>query len=115
MANRYAYDNVNAEELAEDRRYALEMGWSPEYEVFVVSFPDAPVVLAHGATREEAAAMGDDAIITWLTGMHDAGLPLPPSAITARGANATPPDNFTADRIREIHHRLDVLQRVFLT
>ena len=113
MANRYAYDNVSAEELAEARRYAAEMEWSPEDEVFVVSFPDAPGVMTHGATRAEAAAMGDDAIITWLTGIHDAGLPLPPPAITARGANATPPDHFRADRIRELRCRLDVSQRVF--
>lgn len=67
MENRHTYDNVSAEELAEARHYSMEIKWSPEDEVFVVSFPDAPGVMTHGATREEAAAMGEDAIITWLT------------------------------------------------
>lgn len=113
MENRHTYDNVSAEELAEARRYAIEIEWSPEDEVFVVSVPDAPGVMTHGATREEAAAMGDDAIITWLTALHDADLPVPPPTITARQARATPPDRFQADRIRAIRRRLDVSQRVF--
>ena len=113
MENRHAYDNVSAEELAEARRYAIEIEWSPEDEVFVVSVPDAPGVMTHGATREEAATMGDDAIITWLTALHDADLPVPPPTITARQASATPPDRFRADRIRDIRRGLDVSQRVF--
>jgi putative transcriptional regulator len=113
MANRHTYADVSAEELAEARRYAMEIEWSSEDEVFVVSVPDAPGVMTHGATREEAAAMGDDAIITWLTALHDAGLPVPPPAITARHASATPPNRFQADRIRAIRRRLDVSQRVF--
>jgi putative transcriptional regulator len=113
MENRHAYDNVSVDELAEARRYTMEIEWSPEDEVFVVSFPDAPGVMTHGATREEAAAMGEDAIITWLTALHDADLPVPPPTITARQASATPPDRLQADRIRAIRRRFGVSQRVF--
>ena len=113
MENRHTYDNVSAEELAEARRYAMDIEWSPEDEVFVVSFPDAPGVMTHGTTREEAAAMGEDAIITWLTALHDAKLPVPPPTITARQATITPPERLQADRIRAIRRQLDVSQRVF--
>jgi len=71
------YPNVTPEEFAEARRYVMEIAWSPEDEVFVVSFPDAPGVLTHGRTRAEAATQGEDAIITWLTALRDAGRPVP--------------------------------------
>lgn len=113
MENRHTYDNVSAEEIAEARRYAMAIEWSPEDEVFVVSFPDAPGVMTHGVTRDEAAAMGEDAIITWLTALHDANIPVPPPTITARQVSAIPPKRIPADRIREIRRGLDMSQRVF--
>jgi DNA-binding transcriptional regulator YiaG len=113
MENQHTYDNVSAEELAEARRYAMEIEWSPEDEVFVVSFPDAPGVMTHGATRKEAAAMGEDAIITWLTALHDANIPVPRPTITARQLSTTPPKRISADKIREIRRGLDMSQRVF--
>ena len=113
MENRRTYDNVSAEELTEARCYAMEIEWSPDDEVFVVSFPDAPGVMTHGATREEAAAMGEDAIITWLTALHDANIPVPRPTITARQVSTTLPMRIPADRIREIRRSLDMSQRVF--
>jgi putative transcriptional regulator len=113
MGHQHDDDNVSAEELAESRRYCMEIEWSPDDDIFVVSFPDAPGVMTHRATREEAAAMGEDAIITWLTALHDAALSVPPPTITARRAGATPPDCLQADRIRAIRRQLDVSQRVF--
>jgi putative transcriptional regulator len=113
MENRHSYDNVSAEELAEARRYVMEIEWSPDDEVFVVSFPGAPGVMTHGATREEAAAMGEDAIITWLTAHHDANIPVPPPTITARRVTTAPPKRIPAERIREIRRGLDMSQRVF--
>jgi DNA-binding transcriptional regulator YiaG len=108
-----AYENVTAEELAEARRYAMEIVWSDEDDAFVVSFPDAPGVMTHGATREKAAAMGEDAIITWYTALKDAGLSIPRPTLTAREANVSASDHYDAHRIREIRLRLDVSQRVF--
>lgn len=109
-----AYDNVLADELDEARRYRMEIEWSPEDEVFVVSFPDAPGVMTNGTTFEDAAAQGKDAIITWLTAHRDAGLPVPPPAITARNA-PTPPTipQYRPEQIREIRRELDVSQSVF--
>ena len=113
MENRHTYDKVSADELAEARRYAMEIEWSPEDEVFVVSFPDAPGVMTHGATREEAAAMGEDAIITWLTALRDANIPVPRPTMTARQVRTAPPKRIPADKIREIRRSLDMSQRVF--
>jgi putative transcriptional regulator len=109
-----AYDTVRPEELEEARRYGMEIAWSPEDEVFVVSFPDAPGVMTHGATREEAAAQGEDAIISWLTAHHDAGLPVTPPTVTARNTPAPPAvPRYGAEEIRRIRRKLDVSQQVF--
>src|SRR5215217_3688110 len=113
MENRHGYDNVSGEELAEARHYTMEIEWSPEDEVFVVRFPDVPGVMTHGATREEAAAMGEDAIITWLTALHDANIPVPPPTKTARQVSTAPPKRIPAERIRQIRRSLDMSQRVF--
>jgi DNA-binding transcriptional regulator YiaG len=92
----------------------MEIAWSPEDQVFVVRFPDAPGVMTHGATREEAAAHGEDAIISWLTAHHDAGLPVPPPAVTARNSPAPPVvPRYGPAEIRRIRRKLDVSQQVF--
>src|SRR5690242_14087227 len=72
---------LTLEELAAGRRYGMSIDWSPEDEVFLASFPDVPGVVTHGATREEAAAMGDEVIAVWLTAMHDLGQPVPPPTL----------------------------------
>jgi predicted RNase H-like HicB family nuclease len=72
---------VTPEELAEARRYPMTIEWSPEADLFLVRFPDAPGVHTHGATRAEAAERGEEAIVTWLTALRDAGHPLPPSPV----------------------------------
>jgi DNA-binding transcriptional regulator YiaG len=104
--------DVTAAERAEARRYNMVISWSDEDEVFIVRFPDAPGVVTHGATPEEAAEQGEDALITWLTGLHDAGLPVPPP-LTARTAVVAAAPQFDAAHIQQLRHRLNVSQRVF--
>jgi putative transcriptional regulator len=103
---------VTAAERAEARRYSMTISWSDEDEAFIVRFPDAPGVVTHGITLEEAAEQGEDAIITWLTGLHDAGLPVPPP-LTARTAVVAAAPRFDAAHIQQLRHRLNVSQRVF--
>lgn len=107
------YVSVTDEELAEARRYSMTIEWSDDDGAFVVSFPDAPGVMTHGATREEAATMGDDAIVTWYTALKDAGRPIPPPTLTAREAEVALPDLAEAGEIRRIRAELNVSQRVF--
>lgn len=70
--------SITPEERAVARRYRMEIAWSDLDEVFVVRFPEAPGVTTHGSTLIEAAEQAEDAIITWLTALRDAGLPVPP-------------------------------------
>jgi DNA-binding transcriptional regulator YiaG len=113
MATHHTYENVTSEELDLAQRYALEMEWSPEDDAFIVNFPDAPGVMTHGVTRVEAAEMAEDAIITWLTAMIDAGRPVPPPSPYSGSVTVESPPAFTADRIREIRRSLGVSQREF--
>jgi predicted RNase H-like HicB family nuclease len=69
--------DVTPEELAEARRYLMQILWSDEDDAYIVRFPDAPGVVTHGVTIAEAALQGEDAIIGWLTALRDAGLPVP--------------------------------------
>ncbi len=103
---------VTAAERAEARRYSMVISWSDDDDVFIVRFPDAPGVVTHGATLEEAAGQGEDAIITWLTGLHDAGLPVP-SPLTAQTTVVTAAPEFDAAHIQQLRRRLNVTQRVF--
>lgn len=113
MATHHTYDKVTAEELDQAQRYAMEMEWSPEDNTYIVSFPDAPGVMTHGATRVEAAEMGEDAIISWLTAMIDAGRPVPPPSPYSGSVTIEAPPLFNADRVQDIRHRFNVSQRVF--
>ncbi|MFT4036966.1 MAG: type II toxin-antitoxin system HicB family antitoxin [Thermomicrobiales bacterium] len=56
----------------------MEIAWSDIDEVFVMRFLEVPGVATHGSTLAEAAEQAEDAIITWLTALIDAGLPVPP-------------------------------------
>lgn len=103
---------VTAAERAEARRYTMMIDWSDEDDAFLVSFPDAPGVVTHGSTPEEAAERGEEAIIAFLTAMHDAGYSVPPP-ITARAVVVAAAPQFDAAHIQRLRHRLNVSQRVF--
>ncbi len=105
-------DGATDEERAEARHYSMAIDWSDEDQVFIASFPGIPFARTHGATREEAAAMGDDLIITWLTAYHDSGREAPPP-LTIRTAIVEEPPAYDAERIRQVRQRLNVSQHVF--
>lgn len=100
-------------EIAAARRFRMEIEWSDEDNRFLVRFPDAPGVVTHGATREEAAAMGDDAIVSWYTALKDAGRENPHPVFCSGDLEVAIPDSIDCDEIRAIRMRLDVSQRVF--
>ena len=68
---------------AEARRYALVIEWSDEDQVYIVSAPDLPGLRTHGATREEAVAMGEEAVVLWLGANQRMSRPTPPARFTA--------------------------------
>lgn len=104
---------ATADEIAAARRYRMEINWSDEDDKFLVQFPEVPGVVTHGATREEAAAMGDDAIISWYTALKDAGREIPQPVFCSGDLEIAVPDGIDCDEIRAIRLRLDVSQRVF--
>lgn len=104
---------VTAEELAAARPYPLLIEWSPEDEAFIVSVPDIPGVRTHGATREEAAEMGDEVVAIILSYLQDAGRPIPPPSPYSGSETEEQPPAFNADRIREIRRSFDISQEAF--
>lgn len=53
------------------------IAWSPEDGIYIVSVPELPGLHTHGRTHEQAVAMGEDAIATWLARLRWMGFPLP--------------------------------------
>jgi predicted RNase H-like HicB family nuclease len=82
MSNKTEWIDVTEADTATALRYALVIEWSAEDDAFVVSVPDIPRLHIHGATREEAAAMGIEAIALWLAGARATGIRIPPPTIT---------------------------------
>jgi DNA-binding transcriptional regulator YiaG len=113
MSDDLSERELTAEELAEARRYALVVEWSPEDDAFVVSVPDIPGIHTHGATREEAAATGDQVLALWLSARRRSGHSIPDPRFNARYATSALPLPVDAERIRQIRQRLGVSQRDF--
>jgi predicted RNase H-like HicB family nuclease len=51
--------------------------WSDENDAFLVTVPDLPGLVTDGATRAEAAEMGEDAIGCVISAMRNTGQPGP--------------------------------------
>lgn len=110
MANQPEWIDVTEADEAAALRYALVIEWSAEDEAFVVSVPDIPRLHTHGSTREEAAAMGNEAVALWLAGARETGVRIPPPSFSALRNRPAAPD---AARIRQIRQRLDLSQQAF--
>jgi predicted RNase H-like HicB family nuclease/DNA-binding XRE family transcriptional regulator len=113
MNDRVDRSDLTAEELAEARRYSISIEWSAEDDAFIVSVPDLPGVHTHGATREEAAAMGDEVIAVSLTAMRRRGRPIPPPSPYSGSEMDDQPPAFTAKRIGQIRLNLNASQEEF--
>ena len=109
-------DTINDELTAEEhdivRHYGMAIDWSDEDQIFIASFPGIPFVRTHGATREEAAAMGDEVIELWWSGFRDSGREAPPP-LNARSAIVEEPPAYDGDRVRQVRRQLNVSQQVF--
>jgi predicted RNase H-like HicB family nuclease len=75
------------DETSAASHYALLIEWSAEDDAFVVSVPDIPGLHTHGATREEAASMGDEAVALWLACARGNGVSAPRPAFSALPAS----------------------------
>lgn len=57
--------------------YSMNIQWSEEDGVYIVTVPELPGCMTHGKTYEEAVRQGQDAIATWIDGSRALGLPIP--------------------------------------
>ena len=78
-----------ADDLVEDRHYSMLIEWSDEDKAYIVTVPELPGCMTHGATYAEAVRQGEDAIETWLDTTRAWGDPIPaPRVFTGRSARA---------------------------
>lgn len=58
-------------------RYSMVIQWSDEDEAYIVTVPELPGCITHGATYEEAVKQGLDAIESWIDANRAWGRPIP--------------------------------------
>ena len=78
MSTTESTSEATRDELAEASRYSPLVRWSDEDAAYVVTVPELPGCITHGATQAEAIRQAQDAIATWLEGARTAGDPVPP-------------------------------------
>ena len=72
--------------LEEVQRYSMVIEWSDEDGAFIVTVPELPGCMTHGASHAEAAQQGEDAIATWLATARAYGDPIPAPRVFAASA-----------------------------
>jgi predicted RNase H-like HicB family nuclease len=65
---------INTEEY---EHYSVIMEWDPVDRIYVVTVPELPGCMTHGATLEEAARQARDAIESWIDVAREDNIPLP--------------------------------------
>lgn len=75
--------SLTAQEYAAAKPYAIVVEWSDDDQVYIATAPDIRGCRTHGATREEAARMGEEAIAMALASDARHGLPMPKPCFTA--------------------------------
>lgn len=90
--------DITDDDLKAALQYAVIIEWSAEDDAFVVSVPDFPGLHTHGATREEAATMANEAIALNIAGARADGSTIPTPQFSALHA-----DNRCLDDVNRIH------------
>ena len=75
--------DMTPEDYAAARPYAMVIEWSDADQKFVVTVPDLRGCRTAGATREEAARNGEEAIASMLATFAHSGVPRPEPRFTA--------------------------------
>ncbi len=64
--------------MTEALHYSMVLAWSDEDQAFIVTVPELPGCITHGATYEEVVARGHEAITGFLEALRTWGDPVPP-------------------------------------
>ena len=75
------------DEEAEAQRYSMMIEWSDADEAYIVTVPELPGCMTHGATHAEAVQQGEAAIATWLATARAYGDPIPRPRVFATSAH----------------------------
>jgi predicted RNase H-like HicB family nuclease len=63
--------------------YSMVIAWSDEDGAYIVTVPELPGCVTHGATYEEAVRQGQDAIDSWIDACKARGNPVPQPQVFA--------------------------------
>jgi predicted RNase H-like HicB family nuclease len=74
---------LTAEQYAAAKPYAIVVEWSDEDQAYIATAPDIRGCRTHGATRDEAARMGEEAVALALAAHARHGLATPEPRFTA--------------------------------
>ena len=66
-----------ADAEARHGHYSMHLVWDPDDAIYVVTVPELPGCRTHGATAEEAARNGREAIASWLGAARARGKAVP--------------------------------------
>lgn len=69
------------------RRYSMVIEWSDEDDAYIVTVPELPGCMTHGATHVEAVQQGEDAIESWLDAAIAWGRPIPEPRVVQHSAS----------------------------
>jgi predicted RNase H-like HicB family nuclease len=75
------------DEEAEAQRYSMVIEWSDADQAYIVTVPELPGCMTHGATHAEAVQQGEAAIATWLATARAYGDPIPRPRVFATSAH----------------------------
>lgn len=74
---------MNSREQAQYKHYSMLIQWSEEDDAYIVTVPELPGCVTHGATYEEAVQQGQDAIESWIDAARAWGRPIPEPQVFA--------------------------------
>lgn len=77
---------MSSRDVHEDyQHYSMLLQWDPEEDIYVVTVPELPGCMTHGATYEEAVRQGQDAVDSWIAANRSQGRRIPePQIFVAR-------------------------------
>lgn len=91
---------MSDEHKACEFHYSMILRWDPLDRIFVVTVPELPGCMTHGATYEAAVQQGQDAIASWVAASEAGGRSVPSPQFFSELAPAGCVEGLGLDRAR---------------